>query len=184
MRAPVFLPPALPSSGLFPVEFVLASTGSHEELLRAADQVVVEAIKSNQFAFPPVMDVRIDQAKAEIVFDREKMASMGLSMQQVGADLATMLGGNYVNRFNMDGRSYKVIAQVERAGRLSPTDLGEIHVTGPGGTLIPLSSIATFRTGVEPRTLNRFQQLNAIKISGVAPRSTEEGLRVLEAAAT
>ena len=183
VQAPVFLPPALPSSGIFPVEFVIASTGTHEELVRAADKIVVEAIKSGQFAFPPVTDVKIDQAKAEIVFDREKMASMGLSMQQVGADLGTMLGGNYVNRFNMEGRSYKVIAQVERAGRLTPTDLGEIHVTGPGGTLIPLSSIATFRTGVEPRTLNRFQQLNAVKISGVAPRGLEQGLAVLEAAA-
>ncbi|HET6280428.1 MAG TPA: efflux RND transporter permease subunit, partial [Polyangia bacterium] len=101
VRAPVFLPPALPSSGIFPVEFVIASTGTHEELVRAADQIVVEAIKSGQFAFPPVTDVKIDQAKAEIVFDREKMASMGLSMQQVGADLSTMLGGNFVNRFNM-----------------------------------------------------------------------------------
>jgi multidrug efflux pump len=183
VQAPVFLPPALPSSGIFPVEFVIASTGSHEELVRAADKIVVEAIKSGQFAFPPVTDVKIDQAKAEIVFDREKMASMGLSMQQVGADLGTMLGGNYINRFSMEGRSYKVIAQVERAGRLTPTDLGEIHVTGPGGTLIPLSSIATFRTGVEPRTLNRFQQLNAVKISGVAPRGLEQGLAVLEAAA-
>src|SRR5213082_3430069 len=89
-----------------------SSTGTHEELVRAADKIVVDAIKSGQFAFPPVTDVKIDQAKAEIVFDREKMASMGLSMQQVGADLGTMLGGNYVNRFNMDGRSYKVIAQV------------------------------------------------------------------------
>jgi multidrug efflux pump len=183
VRAPVFLPPALPSSGTFPVEFVIASTGKHEELVRAADQIVAEAIASNQFAFPPVTDVRIDQAQAEIVFDREKIASMGLSMQQVGADLATMLSGNFVNRFNMEGRSYKVIAQVERTGRLTPADLGAIHVTGPAGALIPLSSIATFRTGVEPRTLNRFQQLNSVKISGVAPRSLEDGLRVLETAA-
>jgi multidrug efflux pump len=183
VQAPVFLPPALPSPGLFPVEFVIASTGGHEELVRAAEQMVGEALKSGQFAFPPITDVKIDQAKADIVFDREKIASMGLSMQQVGADLATMLGGNYVNRFNMEGRSYKVIAQVERAGRLTPADLGEIHVTGPGGTLIPLSSIATFRTSTEPRSLNRFQQLNAVKISGVAPRGLENGLAVLEAAA-
>jgi multidrug efflux pump len=115
VQAPVFLPPALPSAGIFPVEFVIASTGSHEELVRAADEMVVDALKSGQFAFPPITDVKIDQAKADIVFDREKIASMGLSMQQVGADLATMLGGNYVNRFNMEGRSYKVIAQVERA---------------------------------------------------------------------
>ena len=183
VQAPVFLPPALPSPGIFPVEFVIASTGSHEDLVRAADQIVVGAIKSGQFAFPPVTDVKIDQGKAEIVLDREKISSMGLSMQQVGADLATMLGGNYVNRFNMEGRSYKVIPQVERAGRLTATDLGQIHITGPGGALIPLSSVATFRTQVEPRSLNRFQQLNAVKISGVAPRGLEQGLAVLETAA-
>ena len=98
-----------------------------------------------------MIDVRIDQAKAEIVIDRDKVASMGLSMQQVGADLATMLGGNFVNRFNMDGRSYKVIAQIERAGRLTPEQLAEIHVTGPNGTLIPLSSIATLRRPASSR---------------------------------
>jgi multidrug efflux pump len=94
-----------------------------------------------------------------------------------------MLGGNYINRFSMAGRSYKVIAEVERSGRLTPDSLAAIHVTGPNGSVIPLSSIATFRTGVEPRTLNRFQQLNAVKISGVAPRGLDEGLHVLEAAA-
>ena len=108
---------------------------------------------------------------------------MGLSMQQVGADLSSMLGGNFVNRFNIDGRSYKVIPQIERAGRLTPEQLDDIHITGPNGQLMPLSAIATLRAGVEPRTLNRFQQLNAVKISGVAPRSLDGGLRVLEDAA-
>jgi multidrug efflux pump len=88
-----------------------------------------------------------------------------------------------VNRFDLDGRSYKVIAQVERAGRLNAEQLEDIHITGPGGRLIPLSAIAELRRGVAPRTLNRFQQLNAVKISGVAPRSTEAGLRALEEAA-
>jgi len=183
IRAPAFLPPPLPSAGTFPVEFVIASTASHEELIRFAQQLVQEAIKSNQFAFPPIMDVRIDQAKSEIVIDRDKVASMGLTMQQVGADLAAMLGGNFVNRFNIDGRSYKVIAQVERASRLTPEQLANVHVTGPNGQVMPLSAIATLRAGVEPRTLNRFQQLNAVKISGLAPRSLEAGLRVLEDAA-
>ena len=63
---------------------------------------------------------------------------MGLTMEQVGADLSSMLSGNFVNRFNIDGRSYKVIPQIERAGaadaRRSSTD---IHVTGPGGQLDP-----------------------------------------------
>jgi multidrug efflux pump len=183
VRAPAFLPASLPSAGTFPVEFVIASTASHEELIRFAQRLVQEAVKSNQFAFPPIMDVRIDQAKSEIVIDRDKVASMGLTMQQVGADLTAMLGGNFVNRFDIEGRSYKVIAQIERAGRLTPEQLGNVHITGPNGQVMPLSAVATMKSSVEPRTLNRFQQLNAVKISGLAPRSLESGLRVLEDAA-
>jgi multidrug efflux pump len=183
IRAPVFLPSALPSTGFFPIEFVISSTADHEQLLKFADQLVQEAVKSGEFAFPPITDVRIDQAKSEIVIDRDRVASMGLSMAEVGADLSAMLGGNYVNRFSFGGRSYKVIAQIERTGRLTAEQLKDIHVTGPAGNLMPLSAIATLRDGVEPRSLNRFQQLNAVKLSGVAPRSLDRGLRVLEEAA-
>src|SRR5581483_1938994 len=98
---------------------------------------------SGQFAFPPVIDVKIDQARDTIVIDRDKAASMGLSMQQIGADLASMLGGNFVNRFELDGRSYKVIPQVERASRLTADQLAKIHITGPNGHLVPLNAIAT-----------------------------------------
>jgi len=183
IRAPAFLPAALPSAGFFPVEFVIASTASHEELVRFAQELVQEAAKSGQFAFPPITDVKIDQAKSEIVLDKDKIASMGLNLQQVGADLSSMIGGNFVNRFNIDGRAYKVIPQVERAGRLTVDQLKNIHVTGPNGQLMPLSAIATMREGVEPRTLNRFQQLNSVKISGLAPRGLDGGLKVLEDAA-
>jgi multidrug efflux pump len=183
VRAPAFLPAALPSAGQFPVELVLASTATHEELVRFAEQIVQEAVQSGQFAFPPITDVRIDEAKAEIVIDRDKAGSMGVSMQSLGADLSAALSGNFVNRFDIDGRSYKVIPQVERAARLTPEQLKQIHVAGPNGRLMPLSSVATLREGVEPRTLNRFQQLNAVKISGVAPQSLDSALRVLEDAA-
>jgi multidrug efflux pump len=183
IRAPVFLPSALPSAGFFPIEFVIASTADHQEILGFAQRISQEAMASGQFAFPPIIDVKIDEAKTEIVLDRDKIASMGLTMQSVGSDLSSMLGGNFVNRFNIDGRSYKVIAQIERASRLNPGQLDDIHIGGPLGTLMPLSAVATLRSGVEPRTLNRFQQLNAIKISGVAPRSVDGGLRVLEEAA-
>jgi multidrug efflux pump len=183
IRAPVFLPSALPSAGFFPIEFVISSTANHDEVLRFAQQLVQEAVKSGQFAFPPVTDVRIDEATSQIVLDRDKIGSMGLTMQQVGSDLSSMLGGNFVNRFNIDGRSYKVIAQAARIDRLTTSQLNDIHIGGPDGQLIPLSAVATIRDSVEPRTLNRFQQLNAIKISGVAPRSVDGGLKVLEDAA-
>lgn len=183
IRAPIFLPPPLPSAGFFPVEFVIASSLEHDKLVELAQKIVDEATKSGAFAFPPILDVRIDQANSELVIDREKVSAMGLTMQSVGADLAVLLSGNFVNRFSLDGRSYKVIAQVERSGRLTPSQLEDLHLTGPNGELIPLGSIATLRRGVEPRTLNRFQQLNSIKISGVAPRSLDQGLTVLENAA-
>ncbi|MGH7330635.1 MAG: efflux RND transporter permease subunit, partial [Polyangiaceae bacterium] len=183
IRAPVFLPGALPSAGFFPVEFVIASTAPHEELIRYAQEIADDAMKSGLFAFPPIMDVKIDQAKTDIVIDHDKASSMGLSMQQVGADLSAMMGGNFVNRFDIDGRSYKVIAQIERSARLTPDQLKSIAVTGPNNKLIPLSSIATIKESVEPRTLNRFNQLNSIKLSGVAPRGVDGALKVLEASA-
>jgi multidrug efflux pump len=183
VRAPAFVPPPLPSAGTFPIEFVITASADHDEILRFADRLSEEAMKSGLFAFPPFMDVRIDQAKSEIVIDRDKVASMGLSMQEVGADLSAMLSGNFVNRFSIDGRSYKVIAQIERGARLTPDQLTNVHIGGPGGQVMPLGAVATLKSGVEPRTLNRFQQLNAVKLSGLAPRSLDGGLKMLEAAA-
>ena len=184
VRSPAFLPSALPSPGTFPVEFVIASTASHEDLVRYAGQLAQEALNSGLFAFPPIIDVKIDEQQAEIVLDRDEISAMGLTLQQVGSDLSSMVGGNFVNRFNIDGRAYKVIAQIERAGRLTADQLEKIYVSGPGGNLMPLSAVATMRKGVAPRSLNRFQQLNAVKISGLAPRSLDGGLKLLEDAAT
>ncbi len=180
LRVPIFLPPALPSAGFFPVEVVISSTDEHADILRYAAILGEAAMESGEFAFPPIQDVRIDQAGVELVINKDKVTSMGLTMQQVGADLSAMLSGNYVNRFNWAGRSYKVIPQIERAGRLTPELLTRIHLTGPENTLVPLGSVASLRDTVEPRSLNRFQQLNAVKLSGVAPRSLDAGLKVLE----
>jgi multidrug efflux pump len=174
------LPPALPGGGQFPVEFVLASTAGEQQLLDFAHQIQMAAIKSGMFAFPPIIDVKIDQPQAEFVIDRDKVADLGLNLQQVGADIGSLLGGNYVNRFDIDGRSYKVIPQIRRMDRLNPSQLKNIHITGPDGTLIPLSSVAAIRTTTVPRSLNRFQQLNAVTISGAALRPLDEALRMLE----
>ncbi|WP_020677785.1 efflux RND transporter permease subunit [Geopsychrobacter electrodiphilus] len=173
-------PPALPGGGSFPVEFILASTAEPEQILKFANQIQQAAAKSGMFAFPPLIDVKIDQPQSEIVIDREKVADMGLNLRQVGSEMATMMGGNFVNRFNIAGRSYKVIPQVQRIDRLNPEQLGDIYISGPNGQLIPLSSIATIKNSTVPRSLNRFQQLNAVKISGVAMRPLDEALRFLE----
>ncbi len=182
IQHPAFLPDALPSAGNLPVEFVIAGTQSHQELLRLAQEIMAEGMKSGQFAFMD-SDVKFDQAKAEIVIDRDKAAALGVSLQQVGADLGAALGGAYVNRFSIDGRSYKVIPQIERAGRLNPEQLDQIYVRGPEDRLVPLSTFARIERQVEARSLNRFNQLNSVKISGVAPQSLDAGLKALEAAA-
>src|SRR5207344_86995 len=108
--------------------------------------------------------------------------SQGADMSQVGRDLSVLMGGNYVNRFSIQGRSYKVIPQVKRAERLTADQLSEIHVTGPEGKLVPLSTFATLRTSTQPRELKRFQQLNAVRIQGVIPPhiSLDQALRLLE----
>jgi len=176
-------PAALPGGGDFPVEFLLTATAETEQILQLAGQIQYKAMQSGMFAFPPIIDVKIDQPQSEIVIDRDKTADLGLDLQQVGSDLAAMLSGNYVNRFNISGRSYKVIPQVTRVDRLNPEQLLDIHVSGPDGRLVPLSTIATIKNTTTPRSLNRFQQLNAVKISGVPVRPLDEALKFLEAEA-
>lgn len=173
-------PPALPGGGDFPVEFIIASTAEPQQLLEFAQELQVKAAASGIFAFPPLIDMKVDQPQAEFVIDRDKVADLGLNLQQVGADIGSMLGGNFVNRFTLAGRSYKVIPQIQRIDRLNPEQLQRMYVTGPAGQMVPLSSVATIKNSTVPRSLNRFQQLNAVKISGVSIRPLDEALRLLE----
>lgn len=173
-------PPALPGGGQFPVEFILASTAEPEEILGFARQIQLKAIQSGLFAFPPIIDTKIDKAQSELVFDRDRVADLGLTMQQVGADVGTLLGGGFVNRFNIEGRSYRVIPQALRVNRLNPDQLDELFVTGPNGQMVQLGSIATIEHSTQPRSLNRFQQLNAVKLSGVTIRTLDQALTFLE----
>lgn len=94
--------------------------------------------------------------------------------------MAAAMGGNFVNRFNIDGRSYKVIPQIERSQRLNPDQLTDIYISGPDNQLIPLSTVAHIENKTVPRSLNRFQQLNAVKLSGMTNRTLDQALTVLE----
>lgn len=173
-------PGALPGGSQFPVEFVITSTADTEVILGFAQEIAQKAAQSGKFAFPPLIDLKIDKPEAELIIDRDKVAALGLNLADVGNDLSAMFGGNYVNRFNIDGRSYKVIPQIKRSERLTSEQLLSIYVTGPNGTTIPLSSIATIEHNTIPRTLNRFQQFNAVKISGVAITTVDDALTFLE----
>jgi len=184
----VTTPEPLPSGGSFPVELVLRSTADHKEMLEYAQQLVLYAnTEANDPHGAPTFyfadsDLKFDLPQVEVEIDKDKVASMGLNLSDVARDLGSMLGGGYVNRFVNDGRSYRVIPQVERGQRLNPDQLLDYHVRGPGGQLIPLSTIATLKHTVEPRSLNRFQQLNSVKITGVGP-SIDLALKKLEAKA-
>ncbi|MFA6958088.1 MAG: efflux RND transporter permease subunit [Thermoanaerobaculia bacterium] len=181
VRVIPLVPPSLPGGGDFPVDFVIASTREPEELLQVANQLVQKAFASGMFMYADA-DLKFDQPQTEVVFDRDKVRSQGVDLAEAGRDLSTLLSGNYVNRFSIQGRSYKVIPQLSRAERLTPEQLEEIHVTGPDGQLVPLSTFATLKTTTEPRELKRFQQLNAVRIQGVIPPgvSLDQALRFLE----
>jgi multidrug efflux pump len=175
-------PPALPGGGDFPVDLVIASSAKPEQLQEFAGQLVKKAFASGMFIFADA-DVKFDQPQAEVVFDRDKLRSQGVDLSQAGRDLSTLLGGDYVNRFSIDGRSYKVIPQVKRAERLTPDQLSDIYVTGSASSgLVPLSTFASLRTTTEPRELKKFQQLNAVRIQGVIPPPVplDQALTMLE----
>jgi multidrug efflux pump len=173
-------PSPLPGGSTFPVEFVIASTVGPRELLDFSRKLLQAAMQSGKFFFAD-SDLKYDQPQARIVFDRDKVASMGLNLQDVGGDLAWMLGGNYVNRFSIQGRSYKVIPQIKRVERLTPDQLSNVYVRGPNGQLVQLSTFAKLEYETQPRTLNRFNQLNSVKIQGAVQAGMEDqALKVLE----
>jgi multidrug efflux pump len=173
------MPAALPGADNFPVSFVITSTADPERILEFAQELQGKAMQAHMFQFSDI-DTKIDQPQSEIVFDHDKVASMGLDMQKVGSDMSAAIGGNYVNWFNIAGRSYKVIPQVKRIDRLNPEQLKNIYVTGPNNQLIPLSTVASIKHKTVARSLNRMQQLNAVTLSGVPTQSLDTTLKFLE----
>jgi multidrug efflux pump len=187
-------PEPLPGGSNFPLEFVVNTTASQEELKYYIDQLLAVTRDpknmASTFAFSQT-DLKFDMPQAEIVFDRDKVATLGLNLQKVGLDLATLLGGNYVNRFSIQGRSYRVIPEAERITRLNPDQLNDFYVSGPPGPngqsdgLVKLSTFASVRKTVQPRELTRFQQLNSARIQAAyhPPATLDSALKLLEDAA-
>jgi multidrug efflux pump len=181
IRAIPQTPPPLPGGGNFPVDLVIATAEEPERLQELASQLVPKAFASGLFIFAD-SDLKFDQPQTEVVFDRDKVRSQGVDLSQAGEDLSTLFGGNYVNRFSIQGRSYKVIPQVERSKRLTPDQLTQMYITGANGKLVPVSTFAHLQTTAQPRELKKFQQLNAVRIQGVIPPrvSLDRALSFLE----
>jgi multidrug efflux pump len=178
------LDPPLPTPGQYDVELVIQSDQPLEQLLQTAGAVVGAGYQSGKFLYVD-SDLKIDLPEARVVLDRERIADLGLDLASVGRELGTLLGGAYVNRFNYFERSYKVIPQVGDADRATLEPLLDLKIKTPAGEMVPVSAFTRIESSAAPRTLNRFQQTNALRVfAGVAPGVTkEEGLTVLEKAA-
>ncbi|MDX2252105.1 MAG: efflux RND transporter permease subunit [Nitrospira sp.] len=178
------LDPPLPTPGQYDVELLLQSDLPIERLLETTGAVLNAGWQSGMFLYVDT-DLKIDLPEARVVLDRERLADLGLDLAGVGRELGTMLGGAYVNRFNYFDRSYKVIPQLGDEDRATVGPLLDLKIKTPSGQLVPVSTFTHIETNTAPRTLNRFQQRNAVRIfGGVKPGVTkEQGLRVLEEAA-
>jgi multidrug efflux pump len=175
----------LPGTGFgTPVQFVVTTTHDFKELEQTVTALRQEATRSGLFIFTDV-DLQFTSPQIELVIDRDKANQLGITMQDLGSALATLLSGNYVNRFNLEGRSYQVIPQVPRDFRLSSEWLTRYRVRTASGALVPLASVASINRSVQPNALTSFQQLNAATLSGVPfpGRTLGEALDLLQSKA-
>ncbi len=162
-----FSPPALPgSTGGAPMQFVIRTTGDYTTLADVALKMQQAARESGLFLFTDV-DLKFDTPQYEFKIDADKANRIGVNMSDIGTALATMLGGNYVNLFNLYGRSYQVIPQAPREFRLEPDWLTRYQLRTSNGELVPMSAVATVASDVQPNALTSFQQLNSATLSGV-----------------
>ena len=170
----VFPRPSLPGSSGLPFQFVMQSDAAFREMDAIADALVGQGMGSGQFMFLR-KSIEFSRPKAVLVIDRDRAADLGISMADIGRNLATLLGGNEVNRFSLDGRSYKVIPQAEREFRLDPEMLGDFYLRSASGEQVPLSSLVRFEDQVEPSKRTQFQQLNSVTIEGLMAPGVSEG---------
>jgi len=171
--------PSLPGTGEgLPFQFVINTASDYESLLQVTERIKEKAQASGKFAFLDV-DLAFDKPEIVVDIDREKAAQMGVTMEDLGVTLATLLGESEINRFTIEGRSYKVIAQVEQAYRDNPGWLRNYYVKNGQDEMVPLSTLITVRDRARPTQLSQFQQLNAATIQGFPIVSMGEAIDTL-----
>ncbi|MBQ3775791.1 MAG: multidrug efflux RND transporter permease subunit [Ruminobacter sp.] len=165
INATVFQMPPLPgsSSGL-PMQFVLMTPNSFEELYDVSEQVMEKARKSGLFVYFD-SDLSYDSPTLYIDVDRKKAGAYGITMSDIGQTLSTIIADGYVNRVSIDGRSYEVIPQSERIERMNPDSLNKYFVKSQSGDMISLRSILNVKVKAEPATLSKMSQQNAATLS-------------------
>src|SRR6266571_4260834 len=167
LNAFVFSLPPLPASiGGLPVQMVIDSTGDFPTIFKAMEKIKAAARKSGLFIVVD-SDLAFNQPTIQVAIDRSKANDLGISMQAIGDTLALLVGENYVNRFNLGGRSYEVIPQVPRADRLTPDTLTHYYVTTPSGHPVPLSNLVTIEMDTQANSLTQYNQLNSATFQAV-----------------
>jgi multidrug efflux pump len=177
-RVAAFQFPPLPGTSGLPVQFVITTVEPFENLSAVAAKVMAKAQASGKFYFID-QDLKLDSPQATVEVDRDKIAALGMTQQDVGQALGAALGGGYVNYFSIAGRSYKVIPQVQQVDRLNPSKVLDFYIKTPNAGLIPASTVAHLKYSVQPESITRFQQQNSVTISGVAGVSQGEALKIL-----
>ena len=166
MQAAVFPRPSLPGGrGGLPVQFVIQSDGDFRDIDRVADELIGAAMQSGMFGFLQ-KSIEFSRPRIQLVIDRSRAGDLGITMADIGSTLAVMLGEGYVNRFNLEGRSYKVVPQLERDFRLTSGMLSDYYVPTASGELVRLSALITLEQSIEPSQRTQFQQLNAVTVEG------------------
>jgi multidrug efflux pump len=167
--------PSLPGGGSgLPIQFVITSTEDFDKLNTVTKDIITKARQTGIFAYIDT-DLKIDKAQMTISLDRDKVAQLGLNMQDIGNVLGSALSEGYINYFNYAGRSYQVIPQTIRAERINPDQVLNYYIKTATGSSVPLSTVATIKKSVVPQSLNHFQQLNSATISAVAFPGTTMG---------
>jgi multidrug efflux pump len=163
----VFSLPPLPASiGGLPVQMVVYSTAGYREVYAAMEKVKAAARKSGLFMVTD-SDLAFNQPTIRIDIDRSKANALGITMQAIGDTLALLVGENYVNRFNLAGRSYEVIPQVPRAQRLTPETLTQYYAMSAAGQPVALSNLVKVRTETDANALTQYNQLNSATFQAV-----------------
>jgi multidrug efflux pump len=180
VRVAAFQFPALPGAQGLPVQVVINTTESYENLNEVSQAVLDKARKSGMFFFVD-SDLKIDKPQNVLEIDREKVAALGMTQRDVGNALSAALGGGFVNYFSVSGRSYRVIPQVKQVDRLNPDQILDYYIRTPSGEMIQARTIASIKQRVVPQSINHFQQLNSATIIGVSTPfvSQEEVLKFI-----
>ncbi len=161
------IPPPLPGGGGgTPVQFVIQTTNDFQSLLDVSNKLTDKARNSGLFIYID-NSLKFNQPEITLEINRSKASDLGLDMQSIGSSLTSSLSGGYVNFFNLEGRSYKVIPQLDRRFRINPSQLGQIYVRTASESMVPLSTVVEPVQKVVPNAISHFQQLNSATIQGV-----------------